>query len=248
MRITIVQTRLQWEDGTTNRTLLAEKMKYLQGRTDVVVLPEMFTTGFSMRATALSEPLEGPTVAWMAEQAAFLNAALTGSFICCENKQYFNRLVWMYPNGDYLLYDKKHLFALAGEHEHYTPGQQRLLVKWQDWTICPLVCYDLRFPEWSRNTLAAPYDLLLYVANWPARRARHWQALLTARAIENQCFTVGVNICGTDGQGLEYQGDSCIVDYVGRVLVSLTAQEGIFTATLDRSLQQAYRQQLPFLV
>ncbi len=248
MRLTLIQTALVWENAADNRTLLTQKLHPLQGQTDVVVLPEMFTTGFSMRAGDLAESLKGPTMIWLREQAAFLQAAVTGSFICKENGLFYNRLVWMYPDGTYLTYDKKHLFMMAGEDIHYTPGQHRLIVPWKGWKICPLICYDLRFPEWSRNTEADSYDLLIYAANWPTRRAHHWQSLLTARAIENQCYTVGVNVFGKDGQGLEYQGDSCVVDYAGQTTVRISGQEGVFTATLNLEAQKYYRQQLRFLI
>jgi predicted amidohydrolase len=222
--------------------MLRTQMSALAGCTDVVILPEMFTTGFSMQAAALAEPMSGPTVVWLQEQAAALNAAVTGSFICTANGQFYNRLIWMYPDGQYKTYDKKHLFALAEEDRHYTAGTEPLVVTWKDWRIRPLICYDLRFPVWSRNTAGdAGYDLLIYVANWPNRRAYHWQSLLTARAIENQCYVAGVNICGKDGKGLDYNGDSCITDYSGLVMARISGQEGVFTATLSLPALKAYR-------
>ncbi len=219
----------------------------LAGRTDLVLLPEMFTTGFSMRAADLAEPMDGPTVRWMREQANRLGGALAGSFICRENDRFYNRLVFMRPNGQLDLYDKRHLFGLAQEHETYTPGRERLVVEWLGWRICPLVCYDLRFPVWSRNNTVEKFDLLLYVANWPSRRSHHWRALLPARSIENQCFTAAVNIVGADGNGFEYTGDSSIIDYSGLHRCQISGQEGAFTAKLSLDELRHFRQQLPFL-
>jgi omega-amidase len=246
MRLTILQTSLHWENADANRNLLAEKLAPLHGATDLVVLPEMFTTGFSMNAAALAEPMDGPTVDWLQRQAAQLGAAVTGSFICRENGVCYNRLVWVFPDGRVQTYDKHHLFALAGEDRHYGAGARQLDVEWQGWNIRPLICYDLRFPEWARNHGAA-YDVLIYVANWPARRAHHWRALLAARAIENQCYVAGVNIVGTDGAGLDYTGDSSLIDYAGNVLCQLSGQEGWFTGVLSYEALAAYRRQLPFL-
>lgn len=251
MRISIIQSALQWEDPAANRHDFSSKMSALRGTTDLIVLPEMFTTGFSMQAAQLAEPMDGPTVQWMQHEARTLNAAITGSFICVENGQYFNRLLWVFPDGRLEKYDKRHLFGLAGEGNYYTSGTQRLLVEWRGWRVCPLVCYDLRFPEWSRNNAHATensgYELLIYVANWPARRNTHWKSLLTARAIENQAFTVGVNIFGTDGTGLEYTGDSAVIDFGGHTLCRISGQEGVFTTELSLAALQHYRQQLPFL-
>ena len=267
MRLTIVQSSIQWEQPDANRLMFAQKLAALRGTTDLVVLPEMFSTGFSMNAAALAEPMYGPTGRWMRAQANDLNAVVTGSFICKEDGRHFNRLVWAYPDGRLETYDKKHLFGLSGEHEHYTPGRQRLVVEWLGWRICPLICYDLRFPVWSRNSSPTPdpspkgrgdethlqgsggglFDLLIYVANWPNRRAHHWRSLLTARAIENQCFVTGVNIVGKDGNGLEYAGDSAVIDFAGHPICQISGQEGVFTANLSLPDLKTYRQQLPFL-
>lgn len=247
MRLTIVQTQLHWEQPEANRRMFADKLAPLAGQTDLVVLPEMFSTGFSMNSAALAEPMDGPTVEWMRETAGRLGAALTGSFICRDNDRYYNRLVWMFPDGRVETYDKLNLFGLAGEDQHFSAGDRPLLVEWLGWRICPRICYDLRFPECSRNHLPEPYDLLMYVANWPARRNSHWKSLLLARAIENQAYTVGVNIVGTDGAGLEYTGDSSLIDFYGNVLCQLSGQEGIFTGRLEREPLDRYRAQLPFL-
>ena len=250
MRITIVQSPLHWESPEMNRQMFAQKISTLRGLTDLVMLPEMFTTGFSMNATLLAEPVNGPTLAWMRELSNTLNAAITGSFICSAGEQYFNRLLFVRPDGSFDHYDKKHLFALTGEHHHYVAGKDRITVLWQGWRICPLICYDLRFPAWARNVTKAdaPYDLLLFVANWPARRAHHWRTLLAARAIENQSFVAGVNIAGTDGNGFEYTGDSAIIDYSGQALAQIPeGKADMITVELSLEDLQAYRQQLPFL-
>ncbi|MDX2136017.1 MAG: amidohydrolase [Saprospiraceae bacterium] len=247
MRITLLQTALVWEKPGANRRRLAEKLETLSGHTDLVLLPEMFTTGFSMNAGALAEPMDGPTVQWMQEQAGQLGAALCGSFICRENDAFFNRLLFVRPGGDFSVYDKKHLFKLAGEHEHYTPGSRQVAVEWMGWRIRPLVCYDLRFPEWARNQPEAPYDLLLYVANWPERRAHHWRTLLPARAVENQAYVAALNIVGADGNGHAYAGDSAVIDFNGQPLAQLHGHEGVVTVPLERNPLLDFRQKLPFL-
>ncbi len=245
LRITTIQTALAWEDVHANLAMFSSKLAPLARQTNVVVLPEMFTTGFSMDAKKLAEPMSGQTMNWLAEHAAKLGAVITGSFIATEGGNYFNRLVWMRPDGSYELYDKRHLFTLATEHETYTPGQKKLVTEWKGWKICPLICYDLRFPVWSRNVEG--YDLLLYVANWPERRSHHWRQLLMARAIENQCFVVGVNRCGTDGAGLDYSGDTAVVDYNGTLLYQATDTEAVFTIALSLEKLNDFRDKLPFL-
>ncbi|EJF11524.1 amidohydrolase [Pontibacter sp. BAB1700] len=210
LRVTIIQTSLHWQDAAANRSMFSEKLALVAPDTDLVVLPEMFTTGFSMDASGLAEETEGPTLEWMKEEAAKHEAVLTGSVIVREGEQYFNRLYWVRPDGTYEHYNKRHLFRMAKEHHTYTPGQEKLLVELRGWKICPLVCYDLRFPVWSRN-VGSEYDLLLYVANWPKPRANAWSILLQARAIENLSYVVGVNRVGTDGNGHPYSGDSAII-------------------------------------
>lgn len=254
MRLSILQTSLTWENPEANRAMFFQKLAPLRGRTDLVVLPEMFTTGFSMNAAALAEPMDGPTMAWLKTTAAEIGAAIAGSFICADSGKFFNRLVFMRPDGHFDFYDKKHLFSLAGEQEHFSPGKKRIILEWLGWRICPMICYDLRFPAWSRNNpgsfsggLEPLYDLLLYVANWPARRAHHWRSLLTARAIENQSFVAGVNIVGTDGNGLEYTGDSAVIDFSGQTIFQVSGQEDVFTAELSLEDLRLYRRQLPFL-
>jgi omega-amidase len=244
IRLTLVQCDLEWENKAVNLERIEHMISPLSGQSDIVVLPEMFTTGFSMRPELLAETMEGPTLRWMAAQAAQIDAALTGSFIVAESGQYFNRLVWMYPDGVYFTYDKRHCFRPAGEQEHYTPGTRQLLVEWKGWKIMPLICYDLRFPVWSRNTLC--YDLLIYVANWPERRAYPWNALLRARAIENQSYTAGVNRVGTDGNGVAHSGDSTVVDFMGMPMQMAAQSSTVFTVSLSWSRQQEFRRNWPF--
>lgn len=247
MRLTIVQTALSWENADANRLMFSKKLAALRDSSDLIVLPEMFTTGFSMEVARLAEPMDGPTLGWMLETAAVLNAAITGSFICIENGQYYNRLVFVFPNGKYEYYDKKHLFGLGGEQESFSTGNKKLVLEWKGFRIQPLICYDLRFPVWSRNDPNQPYDLLLYIANWPIRRALHWRSLLPARAVENQSYVAGINIVGTDGNDLEYSGDSCLYDFSGQQIFQISGKEGVFTAEISIEALQQYRRQLPFL-
>ena len=217
----------------------------LAGQTDLVILPEMFTTGFSMNASALAEGMNGRTMYWLKAQAQKLDAVVTASFIALEKDRYFNRLVWMKPDGSYECYDKRHLFTLAGEQEVYQPGQKRLVTTWRGWKICPLICYDLRFPVWSRNN--ENFDLLIYTANWPERRNFHWKQLLIARAIENQCFVAGVNRVGKDGLDFSYTGDTAVIDFSGKTHYQLSDTEGVFTLVLSLEDLQSYRKNLQFL-
>lgn len=245
LHVILVQTALHWEDRKGNLEALGKKLDRLSGPAHLVVLPEMFTTGFTMNARPLAEPTEGPTFDWMARQASRLNAVVTGSMIAEENGLYYNRLLWVRPDGTYEKYDKRHLFTLAGEHEHYTPGQQRLVVELEGWKVLPLICYDLRFPVWARNT--ENYDLLIYTANWPEMRRQAWRTLLAARAIENQSYTLGVNRVGTDGNGFPYTGDSSAFDYAGEELLHAAQVEGLFTVQLSYEKQQDFRSKLQFL-
>lgn len=245
LRVTLIQSKLFWEDKTANLSLFDKKLQTINTPTDLVVLPEMFTTGFTMQANKLAEPMSGPTVAWLQEKALQLNAVVTGSFICSEMGHNFNRLVWMKPDGAYFTYDKRHLFTLAKEEAHYTAGKDRVIVEFKGWKIMPLICYDLRFPVWSRNNL--DYDLLLYVANFPQRRIQAWTSLLNARAIENQSYTIGVNRVGEDGNGISYSGASSIIDFNGEVKYQVSDKEDIFTMSLSHLAQQSFRKKLRFL-
>lgn len=245
LRISLLQADLAWEDPAANLALFDRELAPLAGQTDLVILPEMFTTGFSMRPQALAEPPGGPAQQWMAGWAARLDAAITGSLIIAENGRYYNRLVWMFPDGQSLSYDKRHCFTLAGEHEHYTPGAGRLLVEYRGWRILPLICYDLRFPVWSRNDL--DYHLLIYVANFPDRRGHAWRSLLTARAIENQCYLAAVNRVGADGGGIYHAGDSSVIDYAGELLHRASHLPATFTTTLDPAPLLDFRRRFNFL-
>ena len=245
MRITLVQSTLFWEDIEANLEAFGAQLAPLATNTDLILLPELFTTGFSMRTDTLAEPMNGPTFQWLLAQAQQLQAAICGSFICLEQGKYYNRLVWVQADGQFFTYDKRHLFAYAGEDRHYTAGQSRLLVNYKGWTICPLICYDLRFPVWSRNT--CDYDLLLYIANFPARRSFAWRQLLTARAIENLTYTIGVNRIGKDGEGIEYSGDSRVMSYDGSLLFDGKDQAFVHTISLSKEDQLAFRQRFAFL-
>lgn len=245
LRISLLQPDLHWEDPAANRRWLEEQFGPLAGRTDLVVMPEMFTTGFTMQAAAHAEPARGTTFEWMRQWAERLQAALTGSIIVEEDGRYFNRLIWMEPDGTCHTYDKRHLFTLAGEHEHYSPGRERLIVNYRGWRILPLICYDLRFPVWSRNR--DDYDMLIYVANFPALRQHAWRSLLTARAIENQAFTVAVNRVGRDANDYDHAGDSGIIDYQGQWRVKLHGHPAVHTQTIALEEQQAFRRRFAFL-
>jgi predicted amidohydrolase len=243
LRVTLVQTELQWQDQAGNRHRLAAHFRGLLGHTDLVVLPEMFSTGFSMDAAALAEDMDGPTVGWMREEAAALGCVVTGSLIVREAGHCRNRLIWARPDGTVEHYDKRHLFRVAGEQDHYAAGTRRLVVDLKGWRVCPMICYDLRFPVWSRNR--DDYDLLLYVANWPQRRAHAWSTLLRARAIENLSYVVGVNRIGKDGNGASYSGDSVALDYLGQPLSSEGGGDRVETAVLDLESLQSYRASFP---
>ena len=251
LTVSLVQTLLYWHDPVSNRDLLTDLLAATlngPGFTDLIVLPEMFTTGFSMDAAAQAEPYPGPTLAWMQAQAAYYDAVVTGSVLSQAGGHYYNRLLWVRPDGSHSAYDKRHLFRLAGEHAVYRPGTALLLEEWRGWRIRPLICYDLRFPVWSRNTRAAPYDLLLYVANWPQARSEVWKALLRARAIENQTYTAGVNRVGTDGLGLSYEGQSALLDMQGNYLAQAGNLQTVLTHTLRAAPLHQLRERMPFLL
>jgi predicted amidohydrolase len=249
LTLSLIQTTLQWEDPAANRIAFEAKIAALSGKTQVVILPEMFATGFSMNAEALAENMDGETVTWMKEIAAKHKLILTGSLIIKDGNDYYNRLLWVLPNGQLGTYDKRHLFAYAGEDKHYTPGSKRFIASVNGWRINLQVCYDLRFPVWARQQYSEEgfeYDVLVYVANWPHRRATAWKALLQARAIENQCYVIGVNRVGEDGHGNYHSGDSTVVDPLGEVLYAKGDEEDVFTITLDKAHLEAVREKLPF--
>jgi len=245
LKVTLIQSPLVWEDVDANLAYFTKKINALNEATEVIVLPEMFTTGFSMQPEKLAEKMDGKAMTWLQSQAAQANAVICGSLIIEENGAYYNRFIWMQPDGTFQQYDKRHLFTLAKEHEHYQAGTQKLIIDYKGWKICPMVCYDLRFPVWSRNH--ENYDLLIYVANWPNKRSHHWKSLLVARAIENQCYTIGVNRMGTDANDLTYSGDSALIDYSGLILQQISTIEGVITATLDKQKQEVFRSKLSFL-
>ncbi|WBO83696.1 amidohydrolase [Hymenobacter yonginensis] len=248
LTVSFIQTSLQWHDPAANWKELQRHIDEISVATDLIVLPEMFTTGFSMDAKHLAETMDGPTVVWMRRLAAARNAVITGSIIIRdEANQYYNRLLWVRPDGSLSYYNKRHLFSMAGEHTVYTSGNERLIEEWRGWRICPLVCYDLRFPVWSRNPMHEPYDLLLYVANWPASRRTAWMTLLRARAMENLAYTMGVNCVGIDGNSLAYAGDSALLDMRGEYLVEVGNQETGITRTLRRADLEAFRERFPAL-
>lgn len=256
--ITLIQANLAWEDKTTNLKNLQEKIEKIEAKTNIVVLPEMFSTGFSMNVEALAETMEGPTIQWMKKLAITKRIILTGSLIIKETSadghtDFYNRLIWMLPNGQFGMYNKRHLFSLAGENIPYSSGQKRLIASVNDWKVNLQICYDLRFPVWARQTpkMAGEnwhglYDLLIYVANWPEKRGNAWRTLLQARAIENQCYVVGVNRVGIDGNGIYHCGDSMVIDPMGEVLYHKKDIEDVFTINLDKEKLIEVRAQIPF--
>ncbi len=256
LTITTIQTNLYWENKADNLRMLSEKISSIPEHTEIVVLPEMFATGFSMKPELLAETMDGQTVQWMRETAAENKIILTGSVIIEEDGKYFNRLVWMLPNGQWGHYDKRHLFAFAAEDRHYTAGYKRLIASVKGWKINLQVCYDLRFPVWARQAPSAlekegaaigpEYDVLLYVANWPERRSHAWKTLLCARAIENQCYVVGVNRVGRDGNDINHTGNSMVIDPLGEVLYHNSDDEDIFTITLEKEHLESVRDKFPF--
>ena len=224
------------------------KIDSLKGDTDVIILPEMFSTGFTMNAPAMAENMYGDTFRWMMEKSQQKKCAVTGSLIITENGEYYNRLIWMNPDGSCQTYDKRHLFRLAGEERTYTSGKQKLIIDYKGWKIAPFICFDLRFPVWSRRTKSTDYDLLIYVANWPQRRVTAWNQLLIARAIENQCYVAGVNRVGDDGNGIYHSGESAVINFKGENLGSIIPhEEAIDTILINKTEQESFRSQLPFI-
>jgi omega-amidase len=244
MKVALIQASLVWENPEANRVYFEEKINVIDG-VDLIVLPEMFTTGFTMEPAKVAETMQGETVLWMQSLAKAKNAAITGSVVIEENANYYNRMLFVFPSGEIQHYDKRHLFTLAGEDKVYTRGIQKLIVDYLGWKICPFVCYDLRFPVFSRNT--DDYDLLIYVASWPKTRINAWDTLIKARAIENMSYAIGVNRVGEDDNGYEYTGHSQLVDYLGDYLIEPKQNEGILLATLDKSKMIEVRKKLDFL-
>ncbi len=245
MKITLVQSNLEWQQAEANREILAGMLAESVTETDLVVLPEMFTSAFSVGSGAIPEAWPGDTVDWMQAVAANFNAAVCGSIAVLEDGHRFNRLVFVSPQGCLVFYDKRHLFRMLGEDKRYQAGSERTVLSWRGWRILPLVCYDLRFPVWSRNTPDLNYDLLLYVANWPGARNYHWQTLLKARAIENLAYVAGVNRIGQDGNGIDYLGHSMLIDPAGEVLLDAEEGAGTFTISIDKLALEDYRESFP---
>src|SRR6476620_3707229 len=244
--VTGIQSSLHWEDKEANLQMFEEKIFSISQPTEIVVLPEMFSTGFSMQPKKLAEPMDGETVEWMKRIAAKKKIILTGSVIIEEDRNFYNRLVWVLPNGQIGYYDKRHLFAYGDEDQHYTAGKKRLIASVKGWKINLLVCYDLRFPVWSRQQADFEYDVLIYVANWPERRVHAWTTLLRARAIENQCYVIGVNRTGEDGNKIHYTGESMVIDPMGEILYCKKDEDDVFTVTLDRLHLEKVREKFPF--
>lgn len=246
LKITIIQSDLFWEDKSGNLDAFTKKLSLIRN-TDLIILPEMFSTGFSMRSKELAENMNGPVVAWMKLHAKEKNAVITGSFICEEEGKCYNRLVWMRPDGTCAAYDKRHLFRMGKEQEHYSCGGERIIVEYKGWRINPLICYDLRFPVWCRQPKdEKPFDLQLYVANWPERRSFAWKSLLTARAIENQCYVAGVNRVGKDGYDIIHSGDSGVYDFSGEKITSIMpGTEADETIILSLGSLQEFREKFP---
>jgi omega-amidase len=276
LSVTIIQTSLYWENPTANLANLEEKIATISTQSDLIILPEMFTTGFTMNVKAVAEPMNFTTFKWMRQQAKQTKAVITGSYIVKEDENYYNRLLWMRPDGTFEKYDKRHLFRMGGEHHHFAEGSERLIVELKGWKICPLICYDLRFPVWSRNfqqeeggkeevkmgkeigdnsiphtydliptTPNLNYDILIYVANWPAVRSQVWDTLLQARAIENQSYCIGVNRVGGDGMGLNYTGNSAVIDFKGNQFFYQKDTEVINNQILSKQELDDFRTKFP---
>ncbi|PHQ57429.1 MAG: amidohydrolase [Lutibacter sp.] len=246
LKIALIQADLRWQNAEQNRIQFSQKINEIKEHVDLIVLPEMFTTGFTMNPIEVAETMQGETVKWMQTIASEKNTAIAGSVVILENLKYYNRFLFVHPSGAINLYDKRHLFTLAGEHEVYTSGNNKLMIDYKGWKICPLICYDLRFPVWSRNIEG--YDLLIYVANWPSPRISAWDALLKARAIENMSFTIGVNRVGIDANNLEYTGHSKIINPSGDVLEEISQNtEALITVSLSKNMLNLTRQKFQFL-
>lgn len=246
MKIALIQAELIWENPEANRVYFEEKINAITDDVNLIVLPEMFTTGFTMNPDKVAESMQGKTLEWMQTLAKAKNAAITGSVVIEDQANYYNRMLFVFPSGEIQFYDKRHLFTLAGEDEVYTAGDDKLIIDYLGWKICPFVCYDLRFPVFSRN-IGKQYDLLLYVASWPKTRINAWDTLLAARAIENMSYVVAVNRIGSDANAYEYVGHSQVIDMLGEQLVSPAESEGTFIATLDKEKLNQTRLKLNFL-
>jgi len=249
LSITTIQTNLIWEDKAANLYALEQKINSIQDPTEIVVLPEMFSTGFSMQPSLFAETMEGETLNWMKKVSIQNKIILTGSIIIEEEGKYYNRLIWMLPNGEYGYYDKRHLFAFGQEDKFYNAGNKRLIAQVKGFKINLQVCYDLRFPVWARQQNKSggmEYDVLIYIANWPEKRSHAWKTLLCARAIENQCYVVGVNRVGTDGNNIYHSGNSLVIDPLGQVLYHMSDDEDVNTVTISKDYLNEVREKFPF--
>ena len=246
LHITLIQPDILWENKPANLQQYENTIAHITGPKEVLALPEMFSTGFSMAPERLAERMDGKSVAWMAAMARQYRCIVTGSLIIEEEGRYYNRMLWVQPDGRIGYYDKRHLFAYAHEDKHYTPGNTRLIAQVNGWRVNLQVCYDLRFPVWARNQ-GSQYDVLLYVANWPQQRSLAWKTLLQARAIENQCYVVGVNRVGTDAKDNIYSGDSSVFGPMGELVWQQSGAPACHTVMLDKGLLQHTRDSLPFL-
>ena len=245
MKVAIIQSALVWENPQANRENFEEKINSIEGAVNLIVLPEMFTSGFTMNPAATAETMTGETVVWMQTLAKANNCAITGSVVIEDEGVFYNRLLFVFPSGELQQYNKRHLFTLAGEEKQYAKGGEKLIVDYMGWRIAPLICYDLRFPVFSRNN--NDYDLLLYVANWPSKRIHAWNSLLAARAIENMSYTIGVNRIGLDGNNHEYSGQSQVLDALGYTVANAAAQETVIIVDLDKKALDDARQRFNFL-
>lgn len=246
VKITIYQAYLFWENVEKNLQNLSLRLSALKEKTDLILLPEMFNTGFTTNVEKCAETMDGPTMHWLYEHAKSYECVIAGTLIIQENGRYYNRFVWMSPDGTYVHYDKRHLFSMAGEDQYFTPGHSRIIFNLKGWRVCPMVCYDLRFPVWSRNQGNA-YDLLVYTASWPDKRSAHWRALIPARAIENQSYVIGVNRVGYDGNEIYYSGGSMCISPNGDVVYYKPEDEDLYTFTLNPADLTKAREQFPFL-
>lgn len=246
LTVVIIQADLVWENPAQNRANFSKKINAVVDTIDLIILPEMFSTGFTMHPEKVYETMQGDTIAWMKEIAGKKKVAISGSLVIQENGNYYNRLIFVYPEGTVLTYDKRHTFTLAGEDKVYASGNEKLLINYKGWKICPMICYDLRFPVWARNV--ENYDLLIYVANWPKPRIAAWNALLKARAIENMCYCIGVNRVGFDANNYEYSGHSAVYDVLGTKISAIDpGVEQMETISLHKSHIKKYREKLQFL-
>ncbi|PJJ10424.1 putative amidohydrolase [Flavobacterium sp. 1] len=245
MKIALIQSSLFWENPKENRNHFEKKINGITDDVDLIVLPEMFTSGFTMNPQNVAETMQGETITWLIHLAKAKDMAITGSLVITEKGNFYNRLVFVFPSGEIRFYDKKHLFTLAGENEVYTAGTKKLIIEYKGWKICPLICYDLRFPVFARN--AEDYDVLIYVANWPKIRINAWDALLKARAIENMCYVVGVNRIGEDDNKFQHNGHSQSINFLGDYMLEPVESKGVFIVKLDKAELISFRKKFNFL-